>query len=293
MIRLGSTRLFVRDLGAAQRLLRDQLGLAQTAGSPQWGYLVFGMPPQQLVVEAVGADAPAEEQALVGRFSGLSFEVDDIDAEVARLCAAGVEFTGLPERQPWGGTLATLRDADGNELQLVQPPADGSATPRASTSEFDPSVAEMEAQVARFAARVPTDDYADAAIPGHERLTYRLLGQRSDAAGAAPLQAEAFHANLVHCGPGKAAPLHNHLTQEVFIPLSGRWQVFWGPRGERWLELEAWDAIAIPPGLSRGFRNVGAEPAWLLGLAAGREPGMIEWPAVVREAAAAAGVKLP
>ena len=160
---------------------------------------------------------------------------------------------------------------------------------RAHVTDANPSVAEMEARVARFDKLVPTDDYVDAGIPGCERTTWRVLG----APGAAPLAAADFHMNLVCCAPGKAAPLHSHLTQEVFVALSGRWQVFWGPDGERSLVLERWDTVSIPPGLSRGFRNIGDAPAYLMGMASGADPGMIDWPVPVRAAAAAAGVTLP
>lgn len=162
-------------------------------------------------------------------------------------------------------------------------------TAQAPITDLNPTVAEMEARVARFRALVPTDDYVDAAIPGCERTTYRVLGMPP----AAPLAAEGFHLNLVLCAPGKAAPLHNHLTQEVFVALTGRWEVFWGPDGARCVMLELWDTISIPPGVSRGFRNVGAEPAYLMGMASGPDPGLINWPAPVRAAAAAVGVTLP
>jgi dTDP-4-dehydrorhamnose 3,5-epimerase-like enzyme len=69
--------------------------------------------------------------------------------------------------------------------------------------------------------------------------------------------------------------------------------VFWGPTGERCVLLERWDTISIPPGVTRGFRNVGDEAAWLMGMASGAYPGMINWPEPVRAAAAAAGVPLP
>ncbi|HET9208620.1 MAG TPA: cupin domain-containing protein [Burkholderiaceae bacterium] len=153
----------------------------------------------------------------------------------------------------------------------------------------NPSLAEMETRVARFAALQPTADYVDAGIPGCERTTYRVLGTPPDA----PLAAADFHLNLVCCEPGKSAPLHNHLTQEVFMPLSGTWEVFWGPDGERALRLQRWDTISIPPGVSRGFRNVGTEPAWLVGIASGHDPGMINWPEPVRAAARAVGIALP
>ena len=159
----------------------------------------------------------------------------------------------------------------------------------APITDANPSVEEMEARVARFAALRPTADYVDAGIPGCERTTYRVLGERPEA----PLVAEDFHINLVRCAPGKSAPLHNHLTQEVFMPLSGEWEVFWGPRGERSLRLGPWDTVGIPPGVSRGFRNVGAEEAMLLGIAGGRDPGRINWPEPVRDAARAAGIELP
>jgi mannose-6-phosphate isomerase-like protein (cupin superfamily) len=162
-------------------------------------------------------------------------------------------------------------------------------TATAPITDADPTVAEMEARVARFRDLAPTGDYIDAAIPGCERTTLRVLGQPP----AAPLAAEGFHMSVVHCEPGKSAPLHNHLTQEVFFVLTGRWEVFWGPAGERSVTLGPWDTVSIPPGVSRGFRNVGPEPAYLLGMASGQDPGMINWPASVREAARAAGVTLP
>jgi mannose-6-phosphate isomerase-like protein (cupin superfamily) len=162
-------------------------------------------------------------------------------------------------------------------------------SPTAPITDANPTVAEMEARVARFRSLQPTDDYVDAGIPGCERTTWRVLGTPP----AAPLAAEGFHLNIVCCNPGKSAPLHNHLTQEVFVALSGRWEVFWGPAGERNVVLETWDTISIPPGVSRGFRNIAAEPAYLMGMASGRDPGNINWPSQVRAAAAAVGVSLP
>jgi mannose-6-phosphate isomerase-like protein (cupin superfamily) len=159
----------------------------------------------------------------------------------------------------------------------------------APITDANPTVAEMEGRVARFQHLVPTSDYMDSAIPGCERTTYRVLGEQP----AAPLQAEDFHLNIVQCEPGKAAPLHNHLTQEVFVALTGRWEVFWGPEGARSLVLEPLDTVSIPPGVSRGFRNVASQPSLLMGMAGGRDPGMINWPPQVRLAAAAVGVSLP
>jgi mannose-6-phosphate isomerase-like protein (cupin superfamily) len=159
----------------------------------------------------------------------------------------------------------------------------------APITDADPTVEEMQARTARFRDLRPTDDYVDSRIPGCDRTTYRVMG---DPPGA-PLEAEHFHLNIVKCEPGMCAPLHNHLTQEVFFALTGTWEVFWGPDGVRSITLEQWDTLTVPPGVSRGFRNVGAETAWLMGMAGGRDPGSINWPEQVRAAARAAGVELP
>ncbi len=51
-----------------------------------------------------------------------NFGVDDIDQEYQRLLKEGVEFIRPPEQEHWGGWVATLKDPDGNILQLLQLP---------------------------------------------------------------------------------------------------------------------------------------------------------------------------
>jgi catechol 2,3-dioxygenase-like lactoylglutathione lyase family enzyme len=60
-----------------------------------------------------------EGRALIGRFVGVPLEVADIFATHKFLAARGVEFVSPPEKQPWGGVLAHLRDPDGNIVTLV------------------------------------------------------------------------------------------------------------------------------------------------------------------------------
>lgn len=119
---LNTARIFVRDMARAREFYGQKLGLRITAENLAAGYCVFDAGNCELVVESVAADAPAEEQALVGRFTGLSFRVPSIHVAHQDLIARGVIFTSAPELQHWGGTLATLRDPDGNEMQIVQRP---------------------------------------------------------------------------------------------------------------------------------------------------------------------------
>jgi predicted enzyme related to lactoylglutathione lyase len=51
----------------------------------------------------------------------VNLDVDNIQQSYERLLARGVDFIRSPEREHWGGWVATFRDPDGNLLQLLQP----------------------------------------------------------------------------------------------------------------------------------------------------------------------------
>jgi catechol 2,3-dioxygenase-like lactoylglutathione lyase family enzyme len=118
-LNLNAARVFVRDIDKAKQFHVKSLGLPIKADAAAHGYCVFDAGNVELVVESVALDAPKEDQVLVGRFTGLSFQVPDVHKTHTELDAKGVEFSGLPEKQFWGGTLATLRDPEGNEIQIV------------------------------------------------------------------------------------------------------------------------------------------------------------------------------
>ena len=120
-MKLSTARVFVRDIHTAKHFYAQLLGLPLKADGSAHGYCVFGG-ATDLVIEVVATGAPQDEQVLVGRFTGLSFAVQDVQAKYDELSAAGVSFCGLPERQVWGGILATFSDPSGNELQIVQQP---------------------------------------------------------------------------------------------------------------------------------------------------------------------------
>ncbi len=122
-MQIRAARVFVQDLAAARRFYADRLGLPLKADGPAQGYCVFDAGGIDFVVECVSPDHPEEDRALIGRFTGLSFAVPDLAKAHRALSSAGVQFSGLPEQQVWGGSLATFLDSEGNALQLVQYPA--------------------------------------------------------------------------------------------------------------------------------------------------------------------------
>ena len=48
-----------------------------------------------------------------------------------------------------------------------------------------------------------------------------------------------------------------------------------GRRGE--VMLEPIDVFSVPPGFMRGLRNVGTEPAHILAILGGTDPGKVRW----------------
>ena len=66
------------------------------------------------------SQAPLPDWPTVHPFQGhLAFRVDDVDAERARLLAAGASSEGAPGTSPDGDPYAMLRDPWGVPLQLV------------------------------------------------------------------------------------------------------------------------------------------------------------------------------
>jgi mannose-6-phosphate isomerase-like protein (cupin superfamily) len=70
--------------------------------------------------------------------------------------------------------------------------------------------------------------------------------------------------------PGGGVPLHMHAkTIETFMPLTGKWKLQWGDKGEYETTLEPFDTFAVPAAVSRRFENIGTEKAYLLVLISG------------------------
>jgi predicted enzyme related to lactoylglutathione lyase len=115
-MQVSYVNIFVSDLEQAIAFYRDKLGLALQFSSPQNGYASFAAGAVRLGVALPGAD----HADLVGRHTGVGLEVDDLGVEHARLAGLGVHFTMPPTRQPWGGFMAMISDADGNVFYVDQ-----------------------------------------------------------------------------------------------------------------------------------------------------------------------------
>lgn len=164
----------------------------------------------------------------------------------------------------------------------------------------DISVEEMKARVARFGAlRASKQAFVDTRIPEYKRDIYNVIGRGvTEDADLAPQISDARYFSITYVGadPGKGAALHAHETIEVFIPLTGRWAAYWGADGDKEIELDPFDVISFPPGVYRGFRNIGDSPAMLMAIIGSKETtqdgGRVDWAPRILEQSHATGLRV-
>jgi uncharacterized RmlC-like cupin family protein len=149
---------------------------------------------------------------------------------------------------------------------------------------IDLSQAEMEKHIARFSQLKPNkSDYAarEGISPEAYELVaakniYLLMAKSKAAAGANTQPAveglPGTSLYIVECPPGNGPALHAHMqTRESFMALTGRWEIRWGDRGEGRTELEPFDLISVPEGVTRAFKNVSDKTAYLMAIIQGED----------------------
>lgn len=141
---------------------------------------------------------------------------------------------------------------------------------------FGVSRADMMKRVARFRDLKGSDGgLPDSQAPHCERTLYNVIGFRppqdksdtvyspvgDDASRLAAIPiSEGFNLGYCRAKPGKGPMMHNHDTNETFIPMTGVWRCSWeNEKGEvESVDLNPLDVISFPPGSIRRFENVKA-----------------------------------
>ena len=160
----------------------------------------------------------------------------------------------------------------------------------------DYSEKEMEARIARFGKMKPNKmAFLDTRLPNHLRDIFNIIGsgvnENMDTMPAIS-SVNGFTVTYNGCDSGKGAALHSHETCEVFIPLTGKWSVYWGQGGEHEAILDPFDVISLPTGILRGFKNVSDEYSILMAIIEGNNPGKVGWHSDVIESARSTGLEL-
>jgi len=138
-----------------------------------------------------------------------------------------------------------------------------------------PTRAEMLKCVARFKDLYRADhSLPDTHVPGYERTLINVIGfappqATADVRAYSPVGDQAkpyithlkagFGVGFVEAEPGKGVMMHNHDTNETFMPVQGVWRITWeGASGNDSVELEPLDLISVPPHLQRQFHCLSA-----------------------------------
>jgi len=140
-----------------------------------------------------------------------------------------------------------------------------------------PSRAAMMKCVARFKDLYRADlSLPDCHVPGYERTLVNVIGFAAPTAAAdvkaySPVGDKAkpyithlkagFGVAFVEAEPGKGVMMHNHDTNETFMPVEGRWRITWeGDAGDDWVELDPLDIVSVPPHMQRQFHCLTSAP---------------------------------
>jgi len=106
--------VFVTDLARAKAFYSDTLGLP-LAGETEMLLEFFPGSPTTLGVALALQD---EARKLVGRHTGITLRVEQIERLCDTLATAGARFVEPLESSPWG-KMAVIADPDGNQFALV------------------------------------------------------------------------------------------------------------------------------------------------------------------------------
>ncbi|MGO4592389.1 VOC family protein [Leifsonia sp. 2TAF2] len=121
-MRFASIRIVTSDVDRLARFYEDVTGVAPLRPAPVFaqfelsgGTIAIGA-VETVAMLGAAAPQPASNASVI-----VEFEVDDVDAEFARVSPADVVLE--PTVMPWGNRSALFRDPDGNLVNLFSRPA--------------------------------------------------------------------------------------------------------------------------------------------------------------------------
>ena len=143
--------------------------------------------------------------------------------------------------------------------------------------------------------------FLDNRLPGHARENINVIGMNVTENVADPLLAPliaapayGFSVGYIRARKGEGAALHAHATEEVFVPVRGRWEIFWrvgDSETEESVILDVGDVVNVPVGIYRGFRCASDDDdALMLAVVGGPDAGKPAWHPSVLDAARDAGL---
>ena len=121
-MKLASIRIITDDLDEMVAFYQTVTGITAERPAPPFaelispsGTLAIGH-SQTVALFGKGSARPAENHSVI-----IEWQVDDVDAEFARLDGVVKDWVQTPTTMPWGNRSVVLRDPDGNLVNLYTP----------------------------------------------------------------------------------------------------------------------------------------------------------------------------
>jgi uncharacterized RmlC-like cupin family protein len=92
-----------------------------------------------------------------------------------------------------------------------------------------------------------------------------VISADNKAAPAGIATKHSFHMSFIESKAGNSPAIHAHEYREIFMPIKGRYRIYYNRNSEHYVELGPMDTFSVPPMLWRRVEQMG-EPG---------EPGMI------------------
>ena len=137
-MKLAYARIVTKDVAALVRFYRAITGITPVTRSddyvefPSEGLTLAISSQRVMDSHGAGATTPASNRSTI-----LDFQVEDVDAEQARLRGIIAELVMEPTNQPWGNRSMLFRDPDGNLINFFAP------IHRATNQTFNPNTTEV------------------------------------------------------------------------------------------------------------------------------------------------------
>ncbi|MDA0563864.1 VOC family protein [Streptomonospora sp. S1-112] len=114
--------LNVPDVAASASFAKEHFGFTEAMSDD--GFVSLAHPHAALNLiflrTGLGTFKPASIAGPAGQGMLIVFVVEDLDAEFARIAAAGAQVVTEPETEPWGERFCQFADPNGLIWQLVQ-----------------------------------------------------------------------------------------------------------------------------------------------------------------------------
>ena len=141
-----------------------------------------------------------------------------------------------------------------------------SQTPSAGTTHYTrvagPGINMPTAEVMKNVAfyrdlQVDPNAFVDKEDPG-KRLPIRyVISTGNKAAPAGISTPHSFHVAIIESRAGASPVIHAHEYREIFMPLKGRYRIYFNKGPEEFVELGPYDTFSVPPNLWRRVEQQG------------------------------------